>query len=128
MAVDLPVAQRLSGKQRMVDEIDVAARPGVPVPALISAIRGIAPATAKVTTAAEQARTATADVGQQYDLLRYVLLGCASIALLVGAFIIVNTMSIRSPSAPGNWRRCARSARPAARSSPRSWPRAASPG
>lgn len=94
LAVDLPVAQQIFGKHGMVDEIDVAARPGDSAAALITAIRRIAPATAKVTTAAEQARTATADVGQQYDLLRYVLLALGGIALLVGSFIIFNTMSI----------------------------------
>jgi putative ABC transport system permease protein len=94
LAVDLPVAEQIFGKQGMVDEIDVAARPGVSVGTLITAIRRITPVTAKVTTAAEQASTATSDVGQQYDLLRYVLLAFGGIALLVGSFIIFNTMSI----------------------------------
>ena len=93
-AVDLAVAQRIFGKQGWFDEIDVAARPGVSVSQLVTAIRGIAPPTAAVNTAAQQARTATADVGGQFALLRYVLLAFGAIALFVGSFIIFNTLSI----------------------------------
>lgn len=94
VAVDLAAAQRIFGKQGWFDEIDVAARPGVSVSRLVNAIRAIAPATTKVNTAAQQASTATADVGGQFALLRYVLLAFGAIALFVGSFIIFNTLSI----------------------------------
>ncbi len=42
----------------------------------------------------QQPRTATADVGGQFALLRYVLLAFGAIALFVGSFIIFNTLSI----------------------------------
>jgi putative ABC transport system permease protein len=93
-AVDLAAAQRIFGKQGWFDEIDVAARPGVSVSWLVAAIRGIAPVTVQVNTASQQARTATADVGGQFALLRYVLLAFGAIALFVGSFIIFNTLSI----------------------------------
>ena len=93
-AVDLAAAQRILGKQGYFDEIDIAARPGVSVSRLVNAIRTIAPATVKVSTAAQQARTATSDVGGQFALLRYVLLAFGAITLLVGSFIIFNTLSI----------------------------------
>ena len=94
VALDLPVAQRIFDKQAMVDEIDVAARPDVSAAELIAAIRNITPLTAKVSTAADQAQAATSDVGEQYRPLRYVLLGFGAISLLIGSFIIFNTLSI----------------------------------
>lgn len=93
-AVDLSVAQRIFDKQGWFDEIDVAARPGVPVNRLINALHGVVPSTVKVSTATEQARVATSDVGGELALLRYVLLAFGAIALFVGSFIIFNTLSI----------------------------------
>jgi putative ABC transport system permease protein len=93
-AVDLAAAQHIFDKQGWFDEIDVAARPGTSVSRLVAAIRGIAPATVQVNTASQQARTATADVGGQFALLRNVLLAFGAIALFVGSFIIFNTLSI----------------------------------
>lgn len=93
-AVDLAVAQRIFGKQAWFDEIDVAARPGVPVSRLVAAIRGIAPPGVQVNTAAQQASTATSDVGGQFTPLRYVLLAFGTITLFVGSFVIFGTLSI----------------------------------
>jgi putative ABC transport system permease protein len=93
-AVDLAVAQRIFGKQGWFDEIDVAARPGVSVSRLVTAIRGIAPPGVQVKTAAQQAGATTSDVGQQFAPLRYALLALGAIALFVGSFIIFNTLSI----------------------------------
>jgi putative ABC transport system permease protein len=93
-AVDLPVAQQIFDKPAMVDEIDVAARPGIPASALTAAIRRVLPGIAKVTTATAQAATATADVDAQFNLLRYALLACGAVALFTGSFIIFNTLSI----------------------------------
>ena len=52
------------------------------------------PPRVQVKTAAQQASTATSDVGQQFALLRYALLAFGAIALLVGSFVIFNTLSI----------------------------------
>jgi putative ABC transport system permease protein len=94
LAVDLGVAQRIFDERGMVDEIDVAPRPGVPTASLVHAIQQVLPPTARVTTAAQQVRDATSQVGQQYLLLEYVLLAFGGVALLVASFIIFNTMAI----------------------------------
>jgi putative ABC transport system permease protein len=94
IAMDLPTAQRVLGKAGMVDEIDVAARPGVSRPQLMAALRSALPATTTVRSSTQQASDALAGIGEQIDLIKYVLLAFGGIALLVGAFIIFNTLSI----------------------------------
>jgi putative ABC transport system permease protein len=94
IALDLATAQQILDKTGMVDEIDVAARPGVTTPQLVTALRAALPDSTSVRTAAQQATDATAGIGEQIDLIRYVLLAFGGIALFVGAFIIVNTLSI----------------------------------
>jgi putative ABC transport system permease protein len=93
-AVDLAVAQSIFGEQGWLDEIDVAARPGVSASQLLTAIHGIAPPGVQVKTAAQQASASTSDVGRQFAPLRYVLLALGAIALFVGSFVIFNTLSI----------------------------------
>ncbi|MET9446811.1 ABC transporter permease [Streptomyces cinerochromogenes] len=48
----------------------------------------------EVKTAGEQARSAAATLGTFLDVVKYVMLGFAGIALLVGVFLIVNTFSM----------------------------------
>jgi putative ABC transport system permease protein len=45
-------------------------------------------------TADEQAKSAAADLGGFLDVIKYVMLGFAGIAVLVGVFLIVNTFSM----------------------------------
>ncbi|MEU6671867.1 FtsX-like permease family protein [Streptomyces sp. NPDC046727] len=45
-------------------------------------------------TAAEQAKSAAATLGTFLDVIKYVMLGFAGVALLVGVFLIVNTFSM----------------------------------
>ncbi|MFJ4580602.1 ABC transporter permease [Streptomyces echinatus] len=47
-----------------------------------------------VKTAAEQAKSAAATLGTFLDVIKYVMLGFAGVALLVGVFLIVNTFSM----------------------------------
>lgn len=94
LAVDLPVAQRMFDKPAAFDEIDVAARPGVPTVALVDAIGRVAPPTARVTTASAQSRAATSDIGRQFDLMRYALLALGAITLVVSSFVIFNSLSL----------------------------------
>ncbi|MEV0742836.1 ABC transporter permease [Streptomyces sp. NPDC050549] len=47
-----------------------------------------------IKTADEQAKSAAADLGGFLDVIKYVMLGFASIAVLVGVFLIVNTFSM----------------------------------
>lgn len=94
LALDLPVAQRVFDKPDMLDEIDVAAGDGVTVDALVEALAAALPDTAKVTTATDWSSTSTAEVGKEYDLVRFALLAAAAIVLLVASFIIFNTQSL----------------------------------
>ncbi|MFJ6087067.1 ABC transporter permease [Streptomyces sp. NPDC092369] len=48
----------------------------------------------EVRTADEQAKSAAADLGGFLDIIKYVMLGFAGIAVLVGVFLIVNTFSM----------------------------------
>ncbi|WP_329245209.1 ABC transporter permease [Streptomyces sp. NBC_01478] len=47
-----------------------------------------------IRTADEQAKSAAADLGGFLDVIKYVMLGFAGIAVLVGVFLIVNTFSM----------------------------------
>ncbi|MEV0908391.1 ABC transporter permease [Streptomyces hokutonensis] len=47
-----------------------------------------------IKTADEQAKSAAADLGGFLDVIKYVMLGFAGIAVLVGVFLIVNTFSM----------------------------------
>jgi putative ABC transport system permease protein len=91
---DLQDAQRLFGREGELDQIDVAARPGVPDATLLSQIRTVLPPHTQVRTSAEQAQAQTDDFSSLLDTFRYVLLAFGGIALFVGAFVIANTLSI----------------------------------
>ena len=54
---DLPTAQALFDKRGALDEIDVAAKPSVTDPKLLSEVRSVLPANAQVRTGAQQAAT-----------------------------------------------------------------------
>ncbi|MGV9253499.1 FtsX-like permease family protein [Streptomyces sp. NPDC003697] len=47
-----------------------------------------------VRTAGEQAKSAAADLGSFLDVIKYVMVGFAGVAVLVGIFLIVNTFSM----------------------------------
>ena len=93
---DLPTAQRLFGKEGKLDQIRVACEAGrLAQPRSISQIREILPPNTEVRTgdAAGEARTRrTTD--EFISFLRYFLLAFGLIALFVGAFVIVNSLSI----------------------------------
>jgi putative ABC transport system permease protein len=91
---DLATAQRLFDERGRLDQIDVAAKPGVPVKALLSQIRSVLPAHTQVRTGRQQAQAAFDDYDAAISTLRYFLLAFGGIALFVGAFVIANTLSI----------------------------------
>src|SRR6185437_1668166 len=76
------------------DQIDVAARPGVSPTDLRNRIRAELPGTVDVRTGSEQATHDTANLESNLGGLRTFLLIFAYVALVVGAFIIFNTLSI----------------------------------
>ncbi|HEY6585446.1 MAG TPA: FtsX-like permease family protein [Gaiellaceae bacterium] len=91
---DLPTAQRLFQKQGLLDEIAVAAKPGVSDADLVRELRANLPAKAQVKTAAQQAHDDAAETNAFITFLRGFLLAFGGIALFVGAFVIANSLSI----------------------------------
>jgi len=91
---DLPTAQALFHKVGQLDEIDVAAKPGVSKPALIGEIQKVLPPHTQVRTGEEQAKNQSDQTSSQLSFLQYFLLAFGGIALFVGAFVIANTLSI----------------------------------
>jgi putative ABC transport system permease protein len=91
---DLPTAQRLFGKEGRLDEIAVAAKPGVSDQQLVREINPILPPTAEVKTGEQQAQSDAKDTNAFISFLQGFLLAFAGIALFVGAFVIANSLSI----------------------------------
>ena len=91
---DLRDAQRLFGKENELDQVDVAARPGVSAAALIAQIRPVLPPHTQVLTNEQQAQAQVDDSSGVLNTFRYFLLAFGGIALFVGAFVIANTLSI----------------------------------
>ncbi len=91
---DLATAQRLFEKEGKLDQIRVAAKPGVSPPQLIAQIQSILPPATEVRTGDAQAREDAKSTDEFISFLRYFLLAFGVIALFVGAFVIVNSLSI----------------------------------
>jgi putative ABC transport system permease protein len=91
---DLPTAQQIFAKEGKLDEIALAARPGVSDEQLVQELRPILPANTEVQTAAEQARSDAEDTDEFISFLQTFLLVFAGVALFVGSFVIANSLSI----------------------------------
>ncbi|MBM2822976.1 MAG: hypothetical protein HW413_1722 [Thermoleophilia bacterium] len=91
---DLPTAQRLFKKVGRLDEIAVAAKPGVADTELARELETILPRTAQVRTGGEQAQADSAETSEGISFLRTFLLAFGGIALFVGSFVIANSLSI----------------------------------
>jgi putative ABC transport system permease protein len=93
-AFELATAQRLFDKTGRLDEIQVRAREGVSERELTASIEPLLPATARVKTAAAQRESAASDVHDVVKYFGYFLLAFGAIALVVGGFVIANTLAI----------------------------------
>ena len=91
---DLPTAQALFEKEGAYDSISVKAKEGVTPAALTKEIKPLLPKTADVKTGDAQAAADSKDTNESLKFITYFLLGFAGIALFVGAFVILNTLSI----------------------------------
>jgi putative ABC transport system permease protein len=91
---DLPTAQRIFGKRGRLDEIAVAAKPGVSDQELVRDLRAELPPTAQVKTATQQVHDDAAETNSFISFLRGFLLAFGGIALFVGSFVIANSLSI----------------------------------
>ncbi|MFJ9538978.1 ABC transporter permease [Streptomyces sp. NPDC101225] len=88
-------ATQLLGSASRATSIEVNAAKGVSDAQLkrrVAAAVGTGPYDIK--TADEQAKSAAADLGGFLDVIKYVMLGFAGVAVLVGVFLIVNTFSM----------------------------------
>jgi putative ABC transport system permease protein len=92
--VILPVAQRLTHKQRRFDQISVAAREGVSSQALKHRIERKMPKGVRVETAQESADRSSEEIRDSLSFLPTFLLVFGFIAVFVGSFLIFNTFSI----------------------------------
>ena len=91
---DLPTAQSLLERKGRFDSISIAAKDGTSAAALVRAVRPLVPSTLEVKDSAKKAADDSAQADKAMSYIRYFLLGFGGIALLVGAFVIFNTLSI----------------------------------
>ncbi|MER5912689.1 ABC transporter permease [Streptomyces sp. NPDC001982] len=88
-------AEKLLGSADRATSISVDAAPGVSDAALKARVgEAIGTGPYDLKTADEQAKSDAADLGGFLDVIKYVMLGFAGIAVLVGVFLIVNTFSM----------------------------------
>ncbi|MGX4693533.1 ABC transporter permease [Streptomyces sp. JNUCC 63] len=94
--LDTPTAQtRLLGSADRATSVSVDAAKGVTDAQLKHRIgRAIGTGTYDLKTAGEQAESAAASLGGFLRIIKYVMLGFAGIAVLVGVFLIVNTFAM----------------------------------
>ncbi|HEU0334908.1 MAG TPA: FtsX-like permease family protein [Gaiellaceae bacterium] len=91
---DLPTAQRLFRKEGQLDEIALAAKPGVTDQQLLGQVQEALPPGTQARTGSEQASEDAADTNEFITFLRGFLLAFGGIALFVGSFVIANSLSI----------------------------------
>lgn len=94
--LDTPTAQtELLGSPDAATGISVTAAPGVSDTVVKQRIAAeLGRTTYQYQTADEQAESSAASLGGFLDVIKYVMLGFAGIAVLVGVFLIVNTFSM----------------------------------
>ncbi|MGP3982990.1 ABC transporter permease [Streptomyces sp. KR80] len=95
VALDTPTAQtKLLGRAGTATAISVDAAPGTEDTVLKRRVAAAFGPGYEVTTRDEQAESEAAGLGGFLDVIKYVMLGFAGIAVLVGVFLIVNTFSM----------------------------------
>jgi putative ABC transport system permease protein len=93
-AWDVRTAQALLHRERRFDSLSIAAKKGTSASDLVKAVKPLLPATLEVKDSAKQAADDADELNSGLAIIRYLLLGFGAIALLVGAFVIFNTLSI----------------------------------
>jgi putative ABC transport system permease protein len=91
---DMKTAQTLLDRVGRFDSISIAAKAGTPASELLKAVKPLVPSNLQIKDSKQQAKDNAADVNKGMGMIRKVLLGFAGISLLVGAFVIFNTLSI----------------------------------
>jgi len=90
----LATAQQMFDKPGELDQILIAAKPGVDPQQLVSAVQPVLPPATQVRTAADQAAEDSAGTTAFIGFLQTFLLVFAGIALFVGSFVIANSLAI----------------------------------
>ncbi len=91
---DLRTAQKVFDKVGKLDYIQAAAKPGVSPDRLAKELRTALPTSVTVKTGQAEAAKQTSDTSAGISIIRDFLLAFAGIALFVGIFVIVNSLSI----------------------------------
>ena len=91
---DLPTAQHVLDRAGRYDTVSIAAKSGTSPDELVAAVAPLVPDQLEVKNSAQQAKDDAAQVNEGMKTIRLFLLGFGLIALLVGAFVIFNTLSI----------------------------------
>jgi putative ABC transport system permease protein len=91
---DLPTAQRLFGKVGKLDEIAIAAKPGVSDPELVNEVRDVLPPGTEARTGGAVAQDDAEGTNEFISFLQTFLLAFGGVALFVGSFVIANSLSI----------------------------------
>jgi putative ABC transport system permease protein len=91
---DVPTAQAVLKKEGEFDTIFVAAKPDVSDEAVADQIRPLLPSSAEVQTGAQQGEADAEETNEGLAFITYFLLAFAAIALIVGSFVIFNTLSM----------------------------------
>jgi putative ABC transport system permease protein len=91
---DLATAHKVLDREGRYDGISIAAKSGTSAAELVNAVKPLVPSNAEVQDSAKQAKDDSQKLDESMGKVRMFLLGFAAIALLVGAFVIFNTLSI----------------------------------
>jgi putative ABC transport system permease protein len=93
-AWDVKTAQALLDREGRYDVISVAAKDGTSSAQLVNAIKPLVSSDLEVKDSKVAAKDSAENINDGMKTIRLVLLGFGGIALLVGAFVIFNTLSI----------------------------------
>jgi putative ABC transport system permease protein len=93
-AWDVPTAQKVMDRQGRFDIVSVAAAKGTSQAALVAAVQRVVPPALDVKSGDQQAADNADNLNSGLSMIRNFLLGFGAIALLVGGFVIFNTLSI----------------------------------
>jgi putative ABC transport system permease protein len=91
---DVPTAQAMLNKQGQLDSIFIAAKEGVDDSAVAKEVRPLLDKSAVVRTGAEQGAADSKETNDGLAIIKYFLLAFAAISLIVGSFVIFNTLSM----------------------------------
>ena len=93
-AWDLKTAQTLLDREGAYDSISISAAKGTSSQDLVTAVAPLVPGNLQVKDSAKQAEEDADELNSSMSIMKYFLLGFGAVALLVGAFVIFNTLSI----------------------------------